>query len=71
MQGTGGSTAMANSFLQYRNAGAAARQVLIDAAAADWGVDAAQVTISERDRRGAMWRDIGDLDPMVGTGGGA
>ncbi|WP_304619188.1 xanthine dehydrogenase family protein molybdopterin-binding subunit [Paracoccus sediminilitoris] len=45
MQGTGGSTAMANSFLQYRNAGAAARQVLIDAAAADWGVDAAGLDI--------------------------
>ncbi|WP_378944681.1 molybdopterin cofactor-binding domain-containing protein [Paracoccus sp. R86501] len=45
MQGTGGSTAMANSFLQYRNAGAAARQVLIDAAAAEWGVDAAGLNI--------------------------
>ena len=45
MQGTGGSTAMANSFLQYRNAGAAARQVLIDAAAAEWGVDAAGLDI--------------------------
>ena len=45
MQGTGGSTAMANSFMQYRNAGAAARQVLIEAAAAEWGVDAAGLDI--------------------------
>ena len=45
MQGTGGSTAMANSFMQYRNAGAAARQVLIEAAAAEWGVDATGLDI--------------------------
>ncbi|WP_108502335.1 xanthine dehydrogenase family protein molybdopterin-binding subunit [Paracoccus indicus] len=45
MQGTGGSTAMANSFMQYRNAGAAARQVLIEAAAAEWDVDAAGLDI--------------------------
>ena len=36
-QGTGGSTAMANSFMQYRTAGAAAREMLITAAAQDWG----------------------------------
>ncbi|AZV76910.1 xanthine dehydrogenase family protein molybdopterin-binding subunit [Parasedimentitalea marina] len=39
MQGTGGSTAMANSFMQYRQAGAAARDMLINAAAQAWGVD--------------------------------
>lgn len=44
-QGTGGSTAMANSFMQYRQAGAAARQMLISAAAAQWGVDAAGLDI--------------------------
>jgi len=32
-QGTGGSTAMANSFMQYRQAGAAARDMLVRAAA--------------------------------------
>jgi len=37
-QGTGGSTAIANSFVQYRTAGAAAREMLIEAAAAEWGV---------------------------------
>ncbi|MGP6087868.1 molybdopterin cofactor-binding domain-containing protein [Antarctobacter jejuensis] len=46
-QGTGGSTAMANSFMQYRNAGAAAREMLIKAAAEAWGVDAADLQIAE------------------------
>ncbi len=46
-QGTGGSTAMANSFMQYRQAGAAARNVLIRAAADAWGVDAGTLTIEE------------------------
>lgn len=49
MQGTGGSTAMANSFMQYRAAGAAARAVLIQAAALDWGVDAAALDIVDGD----------------------
>jgi isoquinoline 1-oxidoreductase beta subunit len=35
-QGTGGSTAMANSFEQYRQAGAAARTMLVGAAAERW-----------------------------------
>ena len=46
-QGTGGSTAMANSFMQYRQAGAAARDMLIQAAAKDWGVDAKGLKIVE------------------------
>ncbi len=46
-QGTGGSTAMANSFMQYRQAGAAARDMLVRAAAKAWGVDAAAVTIKD------------------------
>ncbi|WP_282121501.1 xanthine dehydrogenase family protein molybdopterin-binding subunit [Ruegeria atlantica] len=46
-QGTGGSTAMANSWMQYRQAGAAAREMLINAAAQSWGVDASGITIEE------------------------
>ena len=46
-QGTGGSTAMANSWMQYRQAGAAAREMLINAAAQGWGVDASGITIEE------------------------
>lgn len=47
MQGTGGSTAMANSYMQYRTAGAAARAMLIAAAAEEWGVEAAALTMTE------------------------
>ncbi|WP_027245978.1 xanthine dehydrogenase family protein molybdopterin-binding subunit [Leisingera daeponensis] len=47
MQGTGGSTAMANSFMQYRQAGAAAREMLIQAAAEAWGADAAALTLED------------------------
>ena len=63
VQGTGGSTAMANSWEQMRRAGATARAMLVAAAAAEWEV------ASYRDRgerrcgepsgigsRGALWR---------------
>lgn len=46
VQGTGGSTAMANSFEQYRRAGATARAMLVQAAALDWGVPADEITVS-------------------------
>ncbi|MDW4498543.1 xanthine dehydrogenase family protein molybdopterin-binding subunit [Sulfitobacter sp. D35] len=47
MQGTGGSTAMANSYTQMRQAGAAARAMLVAAAAAEWGVPEDEITISK------------------------
>ena len=47
LQGTGGSTAMANSYMQMRKAGAAARAMLVDAAAAEWSVPASEITISK------------------------
>ena len=43
LQGTGGSSAISNSFLQYRTAGAAARAMLVAAAAEAWGVPAGEV----------------------------
>lgn len=46
-QGTGGSTAMANSFLQYRQAGAAAREMILQAAAQSWDVDVATLSLEE------------------------
>jgi isoquinoline 1-oxidoreductase beta subunit len=46
MQGTGGSTAMANSWEQMRKAGAAARAMLVSAAAADWNVPAREIAVS-------------------------
>lgn len=45
VQGTGGSTAMANSWDQLRNAGAEARARLVAAAATAWNVDAGEITI--------------------------
>ena len=45
-QGTGGSTSMANSFDQYRQAGAVARAMLVAAAAQAWGVPAAEIAIA-------------------------
>jgi isoquinoline 1-oxidoreductase beta subunit len=53
MQGTGGSNAMANSFVQYRTAGAAAREMLIAAAAQEWGVSAGDLTIDSGTVSGA------------------
>ncbi|MFA6117787.1 MAG: xanthine dehydrogenase family protein molybdopterin-binding subunit [Sphingomonas sp.] len=45
--GTGGSTAIANSWMQMRNAGAAARAMLVQAAAKRWKVPAAEVKVSK------------------------
>jgi isoquinoline 1-oxidoreductase beta subunit len=45
-QGTGGSTALANSYEQLRKAGAAARMMLVGAAAERWKVPAAEITVS-------------------------
>ncbi len=45
MQGTGGSSAMANSWMQLRNAGATARAMLVAAAAQDWNVPPASITV--------------------------
>jgi isoquinoline 1-oxidoreductase beta subunit len=47
MQGTGGSSAIANSFLQYRSAGATARAMLVAAAAEAWQVPAADIRTSK------------------------
>lgn len=45
LQGTGGSSAMFNSYWQMRKAGAAARGMLVAAASQAWGVPAAQITV--------------------------
>ena len=46
LQGTGGSTAIANSFEQMRSAGATARAMLVAAAADAWKVPAAEIKTS-------------------------
>jgi isoquinoline 1-oxidoreductase beta subunit len=45
-QGTGGSTALANSWLQLRQAGAAARVMLVAAAAERWSVPTDEITVT-------------------------
>jgi len=44
-QGTGGSSAIANSWPQYRAAGAAARAMFVTAAAGRWSVPASQIAV--------------------------
>lgn len=47
-QATGGSSSIANSFVQYRTAAAATREMLIAAASEAWGVDPARLTLRDR-----------------------
>lgn len=46
MQGTGGSTAIANSYEQMRKAGATARAMLVAAAAQAWGVPQSEIAVA-------------------------
>jgi isoquinoline 1-oxidoreductase beta subunit len=60
VQGTGGSSAIANSYEQYRQAGATARAMLVAAAAEEWGVPASEVTVAKgRIRHAASGRESG------------
>jgi isoquinoline 1-oxidoreductase beta subunit len=47
LQGTGGSSSIANSWEQYRAAGATARAMLVAAAAAEWNVPVAEISVSK------------------------
>lgn len=47
IQGTGGSTAIANSFEQMRRAGATARAMLVQAAAQAWKVPATEISVEK------------------------
>ncbi len=47
VQGTGGSTAMAVSYDLMRKAGAAAKAMLVSAAAESWGVPASSITVAK------------------------
>ena len=64
VQGTGGSTALANSYEQLRKAGAAARMMLVGAAAERWNVPASEITVSkgvvqhQRSRRKAKFGEL-------------
>lgn len=47
VQGTGGSSAIANSWMQLRTAGAAARAMFVEAAAKKFGVPAGKITVKD------------------------
>jgi isoquinoline 1-oxidoreductase beta subunit len=60
LQGTGGSSSIANSYEQFRTAGATARAMLVAAAASEWGVPAAEVTVEKgRMRHAASGKESG------------
>ncbi len=65
-QGTGGSTAIANSFEQMRRAGATARAMLVQAAGRKWRVPAGQITVEngtvrhERSGRSARFGELAE-----------
>ena len=67
-QGTGGSTAMANSYLQYRQAGAAAREMLLQAAAQTWGVEVSTLSLQDGIITGAdQSAPLGDFVELAST----
>lgn len=47
VQGTGGSSSIANAYEQMRKAGATARAMLVAAAAEEWNVPAAEITVEK------------------------
>jgi len=47
LQGTGGSSSIANSYEQFRKAGATARAMLVAAAADEWNVPASEITVEK------------------------
>lgn len=67
VQGTGGSTAIANSFIQYREAGAVALARLKAAAAAEWGTDPGSVTARDGElRSGSRRARFGEMAAAAG-----
>ncbi|MGF6597865.1 isoquinoline 1-oxidoreductase beta subunit [Paraburkholderia sp. GAS448] len=63
MQGTGGSSAMANSWMQLREAGAKARVMLVAAAAKQWQVPASEL----RTERGSVYHDASGKRASYGS----
>lgn len=47
MQGTGGSSSVRNSWVQYRTVGATARAMLVSAAAGEWGVPENEISVTK------------------------
>jgi len=65
---TGGSTAMANSWMQMRNAGASARAMLVAAAAKQWNVPAGEIKVAKGVvSHGTRKASFGDLAALAAT----
>ena len=69
MQLTGGSTAIANSYTQMREAGASARHMLVSAAAKEWQVPASEISVSKGRLSHGSGRSIsfGDMAEAAAT----
>jgi isoquinoline 1-oxidoreductase beta subunit len=63
LQGTGGSSAMANSWMQLREAGGKARAMLLAAAAKEWKVPVAELTVE----RGIVYHAAGKRQSSFGA----
>ena len=69
-QGTGGSSSMRTSFTPMREAGAAARQMLVAAAAQRWGVSAKEIDVKKgvlRHRKTHQQATLGELAALAAT----
>lgn len=69
-QGTGGSSSIANSWMQLRQAGAKARALLVSAAAQEWGVPAGEITVAAGEVRhepSGRYASFGDLVATAAT----
>jgi isoquinoline 1-oxidoreductase subunit beta len=67
LQGTGGSSAMANSWMQLREAGAKARAMLLAAAAKQWNVPVSELTVENGVIYGAGRRHQATFGSLVKT----
>ena len=70
LQGTGGSTSIANSYEQMRRAGAAAKAMLVAAATAEWKVPAGEITVSKgriRHEKSGKESGFGELADKAAT----
>lgn len=70
IQGTGGSSSIANSFMQMRQAGAAARSMLVSAAATKWNVPMDEVTVKAgvlTHKKSGKKSPFGDLAVLAST----